>query len=337
MVASLAHVSFRSHPVAVVTGGAGFVGSHLCERLLSDGYEVACIDNFETGRIDNIRHLLSEKRFTLMRHDVIEPLHLPYTRVAEVYNLASPASPPMYQRDPIHTLKTNVYGALNVLEFARKKGARIFQASTSEVYGDPEVHPQPEGYWGNVNSFGPRSCYDEGKRAAETAFFEYRNLGVDVRIARIFNTYGPRMSPEDGRVVSNFVVQALRGEDITVYGDGSQTRSFCFVDDLVLGIIALMRAQTAPVGPVNLGNPGEFTVLELARMVVEMTGSSSKIISRPLPVDDPRQRRPDISRAVEVLGWGPTIDLHRGLERTIAYFREEVARPADARELGVAL
>ena len=336
MVARLATVSFR--PVAVVTGGAGFVGSHLSEQLLADGYQVACVDNFETGRIENIQHLLSNKHFSLFRHDMIEPLDLPYRRVAEVYNLASPASPPMYQRDPIHTLKTNVLGALNALEFARRKGARIFQASTSEVYGDPEVHPQPEGYWGNVNPFGPRSCYDEGKRAAETAFFEYRQqYGVDIRIARIFNTYGPRMSPEDGRVVSNFVVQALRGEDITVYGDGTQTRSFCYVSDLVKGILKLMRAEVAPEAPVNIGNPGEFTMLELAQMVVEMTGTHSSVIRRPLPTDDPKQRRPVITRAKELLGWEPTISLREGLKSTIAYFEAELHRANALPRLDVAL
>jgi UDP-glucuronate decarboxylase len=338
-VVSISKLSYREKPIAVVTGGSGFVGSHLCERLLADGYKVVCIDNLETGRVRNIDHLIDDKSFRFVEHDVVAPLPIAASRIREIYNLASPASPPMYQRDPIHTLKTNVLGAINALDLARRTGARIFQASTSEVYGDPHVHPQPEGYWGNVNSFGPRSCYDEGKRAAETAFFEYRNLGVDIRIARIFNTYGPRMSPDDGRVVSNFVVQALRGEDITVYGDGSQTRSFCYVDDLVNGILALMRVDTAPEGPVNLGNPGEFTVLELARMVVEMTGSASKIISRPLPVDDPRQRRPDISLAGELLGWRPTVDLRHGLAATINHFREELARPviASARELDIAL
>jgi UDP-glucuronate decarboxylase len=288
--------------------------------------------------MQNIAHLLDNRAFRFIEHDVIAPLHLSNSRIAEVYNLASPASPPMYQRDPIHTLKTNVMGALNALDLARRSRARIFQASTSEVYGDPAIHPQPEGYWGNVNSFGPRSCYDEGKRAAETAFYEYRaQYGVDIRIARIFNTYGPRMSPEDGRVVSNFVVQALRNEDITVYGDGSQTRSFCFVDDLVSGIIKLMRVEVAPDGPVNIGNPGEFTVLELARIVIEMTGSTSRIISRPLPTDDPRQRRPDISRAAELLGWRPTIELRRGLASTISYFRRELSRSGAELELDVAL
>lgn len=332
------HARAVQQPIAVITGGAGFVGSHLCERLLDEGYRVHCIDNLETGRRQNIAHLQGQSAFRFVEHDVITPLRLGVSRVTEIYNLASPASPPMYQRDPIHTLKTNVLGALNTLELARQTGARIFQASTSEVYGDPSVHPQPESYWGNVNSFGPRSCYDEGKRAAECAFFEYRaQFGVDVRIARIFNTYGPRMSPEDGRVVSNFVVQALRGEDITIYGDGSQTRSFCFVDDLVAGILRLMRAEMAPTGPVNLGNPGEFTVLELAHVVIEMTGSNSRIVFRPLPTDDPRQRRPDISRATELLDWRPTINLRRGLESTIAHFDRELSRGKSERELDLVL
>ena len=327
MIAFLTSVPSGTNGVAVVAGGAGFVGSHLCERLLADGYHVACVDSFETGRMANINHLLGHKSFSLFQHDVTVPLDLPYARVAEVYNLASPASPPMYQRDPIRTLKTNVLGALNLLEFARAKGSRIFQASTSEVYGDPQVHPQTESYWGNVNSFGPRSCYDEGKRAAETAFLEYREqYGVDIRIARIFNTYGPRMDPEDGRVVSNFVVQALRGEDITVFGNGSQTRSFCYVDDLVSGILALMRVPSAPSGPVNLGNPGEFTVLDLAQLVIDMTGTAAQVVMRPLPTDDPRQRCPDISRAAALLDWRPTTDLRTGLAATIAYFREELAR-----------
>lgn len=330
--------SSRIKPVAVVTGGAGFVGSHLCDQLIADGYTVICIDNLQTGRMQNIRHLLGNKSFSFVKHDVIQPLDLPTRHVAEIYNLASAASPPMYQIDPIHTLKTNVMGALNALDLARRTGARIFQASTSEVYGDPAVHPQPEAYWGNVNSFGPRACYDEGKRAAEAAFFEYRaQYGVDVRIARIFNTYGPRMSPEDGRVVSNFIVQSLRGEDITVYGDGSQTRSFCYVDDLVSGIRALMRAEKAPEAPVNLGNPGEFTVLELARLVIQMTGSKSKVIGLPLPTDDPRQRRPDISRAAELLGWHPTIELDRGLASTISYFRQELLTAPNRIELDIAL
>ncbi len=333
-VTSLQSKSVRhAKPVVVVAGGAGFVGSHLSERLLAQGFHVACVDNLQTGRVANVQHLLASKNFALFHHDVVEPLDLPYRRVAEVYNLASPASPPLYQRDPIHTLKTNVLGALHTLEFARRTGARIFQASTSEVYGDPEVHPQHEGYLGNVNTFGPRACYDEGKRAAETAFFEYREqYGVDTRIARIFNTYGPRMSPDDGRVVSNFVVQALRGDDITIYGDGTQTRSFCFVDDLVDGILRLMRVDPAPSGPVNLGNPAEFTMLELAELVIALTGSCSALVRRPLPTDDPRQRRPDISRAKALLDWGPKVQLREGLLRTIAHFDAELsgaARPLE--------
>lgn len=312
-------------PVAVVTGGAGFVGSHLCERLLEDGFRVICVDNLQTGRMGNILHLVGNPNFVFRQHDVVEPLRLPARRVARIYNLAAAASPPMYQRDPIHTLKTNVLGAINVLELARRTGARVFQASTSEVYGDPDVHPQPERYWGNVNCYGPRACYDEGKRGAETAFFEYRRLyGVDTRVARIFNTYGPRMSPDDGRVVSNFVVQALKGEDITIYGDGSQTRSFCFVDDLVDGIQRLMDTDAVD-GPVNLGNPGEFTMIELARLVLELTGSRSRLVHRPLPQDDPRQRRPDITRARDLLGWSPSVDLRDGLVRTIEHFGTELA------------
>ncbi len=318
-------------PVAVVTGGAGFVGSHLSERLLASGYRVICIDNLQTGRMGNIKPLLGNPDFVFRQHDVVEPLKLPLQRVARIYNLAAAASPPLYQRDPIHTLRTNVLGALNVLELARRTGARIFQASTSEVYGDPEVHPQPETYLGNVNCYGPRACYDEGKRTAETAFFEYRRLHrVDTRIARIFNTYGPRMSPDDGRVVSNFIVQALRGEDITIYGDGSQTRSFCFVDDLVEGIQRLMATETAPPAPVNLGNPGEFTMLELAKLVLDLTGSRSRLVYRPLPQDDPRQRRPDIARARELLDWAPKVRLRDGLVRTIAHFDAELARTRTA-------
>lgn len=313
-------------PVAVVTGGAGFVGSHLSERLLAGGFGVICVDNLQTGRLGNILHLLDNPNFVFRQHDVIEPLKLPLRRIERIYNLAAAASPPLYQRDPIHTLQTNVLGALNVLELARRSGARIFQASTSEVYGDPEIHPQPETYLGNVNCYGPRACYDEGKRTAETAFFEYRRLHkVDTRIARIFNTYGPRMSPDDGRVVSNFVVQALRGDDITIYGDGSQTRSFCFVDDLVDGIQRLMAAEAAPAGPVNLGNPGEFTMVELAELVLELTGSRSRLVYRPLPQDDPRQRRPDIATANELLDWSPKVRLRDGLIRTIAHFDAELA------------
>jgi UDP-glucuronate decarboxylase len=329
MVASVTRLSASRtahNAVAVVAGGAGFVGSHLCERLLEQGFRVTCVDNLQTGRVQNIEHLLANRNFRLVRHDVIAPLALPHRKVAEVYNLASPASPPLYQRDPIHTLRTNVLGALNMLDFAHRTGARIFQASTSEIYGDPAVHPQPESYWGNVNSFGPRACYDEGKRAAETAFFEYRaQYGVETRIARIFNTYGPRMSPEDGRVVSNFIVQALRGDDITIYGDGTQTRSFCYVDDLVDGILRLMRAEAGVDQPVNLGNPVEFTMLELAELVIALTGSTSRLTQRPLPTDDPRQRRPDISRAKAALDWEPRVALREGLERTIAYFDAELS------------
>ncbi len=333
----LVAVPRAERPVAVVTGGAGFVGSHLAERLLSDGYHVVCIDNLQTGRLANIQPLLSERHFEFIQHDVIHPIRLRVGRVAEIYNLASAASPPIYQRAPLHTLKTNVLGAINALELACRTGARIFQASTSEVYGDPAVHPQSEAYWGNVNPFGPRACYDEGKRAAETAFLEYRReYGVDIRIARIFNTYGPRMSIDDGRVVSNFIVQALRGDDITVYGSGSQTRSFCFVDDLVTGIFGLMRAKSAPEGPVNLGNPGEFTVLELAELTIAMTGSSSRIVHEALPTDDPHQRRPDILRAMELLDWRPCISLREGLQRTIAYFEAELCRGAPPASMGAA-
>ncbi|MBN9309999.1 UDP-glucuronic acid decarboxylase family protein [Devosia sp.] len=313
-------------PAAVVTGGAGFVGSNLCDRLLAEGYRVICVDNLQTGRKSNIRHLLGNADFTFMEHDVVEPLKLQARGIVRVYNLAGAASPPMYQRDPIHTLRTNVIGAINVLDLAKQTGARIFQASTSEVYGDPEVHPQPENYSGRVNCYGPRACYDEGKRAAETAFFEYRRQhDVDTRVARIFNTYGPRMSPEDGRVVSNFIVQALKGEDITIYGDGSQTRSFCFVDDLVEGIQRLMAADEPPTTPVNLGNPCEFTVVELAQLVLELTGSRSRIVHRPLPQDDPRQRRPNITKARELLHWQPAIALRDGLIRTIEHFVAELA------------
>jgi UDP-glucuronate decarboxylase len=336
MVASVTRFSASSaanNAVAVVAGGAGFVGSHLCERLLDQGFRVTCVDNLQTGRLQNVQHLLSHRNFRFIQHDVITPLSLPHRRIAEVYNLASPASPPLYQLNPIHTLRTNVIGALNMLDVAHRTGARIFQASTSEVYGDPAVHPQPEEYWGNVNCYGPRSCYDEGKRAAETAFFEYRaQYGVDTRIARIFNTYGPRMSPEDGRVVSNFIVQALRGEDITIYGDGTQTRSFCFVDDLVDGILKLMRTENGASEPVNLGNPIEFTMLELAELVIDLTGSASQLTRRPLPTDDPRQRRPDISRARSALGWEPRVQLREGLKQTIAYFEGELARSSRSLE-----
>ena len=301
----------------LVTGGAGFVGSHLCERLLDAGDDVLCVDNYYTGRRSNIEHLFDNPRFETMRHDVTSPL---VVEVDEIYNLACPASPVHYQFDPVQTLKTCVHGSINMLGLAKRVKAKIFQASTSEVYGDPLVHPQPESYWGHVNTIGIRSCYDEGKRAAETLFFDYhRQHGVDIRVVRIFNTYGPRMHPNDGRVVSNFVIQALKGEDITIYGDGLQTRSFCYVDDLVEGFIRLMN-QDKTIGPVNIGNPGEFTIKQLAEMAIEMTGSSSKLIYLPLPQDDPKQRQPDITKAKEYLDWEPTIPLREGLGKTIAYF-----------------
>jgi UDP-glucuronate decarboxylase len=310
----------------LVTGGAGFLGSNLCDRLIARGDSVICLDNLQTGRTANIAHLRDNPNFRFVEHDVIVPFHFD---VDEIYNLACPASPPRYQRDPVHTMKTSVLGAINVLDLARSVGAKVFQASTSEVYGDPNVHPQPESYWGHVNSFGPRACYDEGKRCAETLFYDYHHqYGVEVRIARIFNTYGPRMSADDGRVVSNFIVQALKGEDITIFGDGTQTRSFCFADDLIDGFIRLMDGPSSISYPVNLGNPVEFTVAELADIVLDMTRSASRIDRRVLPVDDPRQRRPDISRAREVLNWEPRIELRQGLERTIAYFRNEVLEPA---------
>jgi UDP-glucuronate decarboxylase len=301
-----------------VTGGAGFVGSHLCERLLDAGHAVVCLDDLSTGSARNLAHLIGRPGFSFIRQDVTTPFDI---AVDQIYNLACPASPPLYQLDPIRTFKTNVFGALNALDLAEKTGARVLQASTSEIYGDPEVHPQPESYWGRVNTFGPRACYDEGKRAAETLFHDYRERrGVDIRIARIFNTYGPRMDPADGRVVSNFVVQALRGQDITVYGDGSQTRSFCYVDDLVEGLLRLMGASRPLHAPINLGNTGEITVLELAELVIALSGSRSRIVRRPLPTDDPRQRRPDIGRARAQLGWEPVIPLAAGLKQTIAYF-----------------
>jgi UDP-glucuronate decarboxylase len=307
----------------LVTGGAGFIGSHLCERLLQQGAEVLCVDNFYTGTRHNIHHLLGQKGFELMRHDVCFPL---YVEVDEIYNLACPASPIHYQFDPVQTTKTSVHGAINMLGLAKRVKAKILQASTSEVYGDPVVHPQPEEYWGNVNPIGLRSCYDEGKRCAETLFFDYlRQHRLRIKVARIFNTYGPRMHPNDGRVVSNFIVQALQGRDITIYGDGRQTRSFCFVDDLVEGLMALMATADEVTGPINLGNPGEFSMLELAGAVIELTGSRSKIVHMPLPVDDPKQRQPDIRNAKEVLRWLPTVDLRSGLEKTIAYFRTVVS------------
>lgn len=303
----------------LVTGGAGFLGSHLCAKLLDRGAHVVCMDNFFTGSPENVRPLMANPDFELIRHDVT----LPYSfYVDEIFNLACPASPPHYQRDPIATYKTSVLGALNALELADKWHAKVFQASTSEVYGDALVHPQPEGYWGNVNPHGIRSCYDEGKRGAETLFFDYhRQHGTRIKVVRIFNTYGPHMNPEDGRVVSNFIIQALRGEDITVYGDGKQTRSFCYVDDLIRGFLLLMDSPEDVTGPVNLGNPGEFTMLELAEKVIALTGSKSKLVHRPLPGDDPKQRRPDISLAGSLLGWKPEIMLEEGLKRTIDYFK----------------
>ncbi|WP_321491141.1 UDP-glucuronic acid decarboxylase family protein [uncultured Hyphomonas sp.] len=310
-------------PRILVTGGAGFIGSFLCERLLESGAEVLCVDNFFTGRRTNVAHLLDNPRFEIMRHDVTFPL---FVEVDQIYNLACPASPIHYQFDPVQTTKTSVHGAINMLGLAKRTRAKILQASTSEVYGDPEMHPQREEYWGNVNPIGLRSCYDEGKRCAETLFFDYhRQHNVKIKVARIFNTYGPRMHPNDGRVVSNFIVQALRGEDITLYGDGQQTRSFCFVSDLVDGLIRLMNSEDDVTGPINLGNPGEFTMRQLAEAVLELTGSTSQIVNRPLPSDDPRQRQPDISKAKAALNWEPTIPLAEGLKPTIEYFRNEIA------------
>ncbi|MFD1628159.1 UDP-glucuronic acid decarboxylase family protein [Azospirillum griseum] len=303
----------------LVTGGAGFLGSHLCERLLAAGNDVLCVDNFFTGSRDNVLRLLSDPHFELMRHDVTFPL---YVEVDEIYNLACPASPIHYQHDPVQTTKTSVHGAINMLGLAKRVGARILQASTSEVYGDPAVHPQPEDYWGNVNPVGPRACYDEGKRCAETLFFDYhRQHALSIKVIRIFNTYGPRMHPNDGRVVSNFIIQAMKGEPITVYGDGQQTRSFCYVDDLIEGFLRFMDTPAAITGPLNLGNPGEFTMLELAETVIRLTGSTSRIEHHPLPQDDPKQRRPDITKARALLDWEPTVPLEEGLDRTIAYFR----------------
>jgi UDP-glucuronate decarboxylase len=304
----------------LVTGGSGFIGSHLCKRLLELGHDVLVVDNFYSSSRHNLHELLGERRFELIRHDVTFPL---YVEVDEIYHLACPASPVYYQRDPVQTTKTCVHGSINMLGLAKRLGARILLTSTSEVYGDPAVHPQSESYWGNVNPIGVRSCYDEGKRCAETLFFDYhRQHGLPIKVARVFNTYGPKMLPDDGRVVSNFVVQALRGEPLTVFGDGSQTRSFCYVDDLVDGLIALMNSPADVTGPINLGNPGEFTMLELAKQVMDLTGSSCPIEHRPLPSDDPARRRPDISRAKELLGWEPTIQLREGLSRTVGYFRE---------------
>jgi UDP-glucuronate decarboxylase len=302
----------------LVTGGAGFLGSHLCERLVAQGHEVLCVDNFFTGRRGNVAHLLEEPRFELMRHDVTFPL---YVEVDEIYNLACPASPIHYQFDPVQTTKTSVHGAINMLGLAKRVRAKMFQASTSEVYGDPSVHPQTEDYWGNVNPIGPRSCYDEGKRCAETLCFDYhRQHKLRIKVVRIFNTYGPRMHPNDGRVVSNFIVQALKGEPITLYGEGSQTRSFCYVDDLIEGFVKMMASPDEVTGPVNLGNPGEFTIRELAEKVLALTGSRSEIVFRPLPENDPMQRKPDISKAGRLLDWQPTVALDEGLGRTIAYF-----------------
>lgn len=304
----------------LVTGGAGFLGSHLCDRLLEQDLDVICLDNFFTGSKKNIEHLLQHPRFELMRHDVTIPIFL---EVKEIYNLACPASPVHYQHDPVQTTKTSVHGAINMLGLAKRTGAKIFQASTSEVYGDPQVHPQTEEYWGHVNPIGPRSCYDEGKRCAETLFFDYhRQKNLLIKVARIFNTYGPRMHPNDGRVVSNFIVQALKGESITVYGDGSQTRSFCYVDDLINGFLALMNSDASVTGPVNLGNPSEFTMIELAEIVLRLTGSKSTIEFKPLPQDDPKQRQPDITLAKKTLNWQPSVSLEDGLKETIAYFKK---------------
>jgi UDP-glucuronate decarboxylase len=320
------------HKRILITGGAGFIGSFLCERLLAAGHEILCVDNFFTGTRANVAALVAHPMFELMRHDVTFPL---YVEVDQIYNLACPASPVHYQFDPVQTTKTSVHGAINMLGLAKRVRATILQASTSEVYGDPSVHPQTEEYWGNVNPIGPRSCYDEGKRCAETLFFDYRRQhNMKIKVARIFNTYGPRMHPNDGRVVSNFVVQALKGEPITIFGDGRQTRAFCYVDDLVDGLVRLMESPEEVTGPINLGNPAEFTMLELAELVLELTGSSSKLEFRPLPADDPRQRRPDISKAEGVLGWRPATPLRDGLGKTIAYFdlllREGAARAASA-------
>ena len=308
----------------LVTGGAGFVGTHLCERLINAGHDVLCVDNFFTGTRDNIIHLIDNPRFELLRHDITFPL---YVEVDEIYNLACPASPIHYQFDPVQTTKTSVIGAINMLGLAKRVKAKVFQASTSEIYGDAQVHPQSEEYWGNVNPIGPRACYDEGKRCAETLFFDYhRQLGVQIKVARIFNTYGPFMHPNDGRVVSSFIMQALQGQPITVFGDGSQTRSFCYVDDLVEGFIRLMDSGPEIIGPVNLGNPTEMTVRELAENIIALTGSKSKLIEKPLPIDDPKQRRPDISYAKDKLGWEPSVPLRHGLLRTIEYFDTFLSR-----------
>ncbi len=314
--------SYNMRKRVMVTGGAGFLGSHLADRLLEAGHEVLCVDNLFTGTKENVAHLHGNPSFEFMRHDVTFPL---FVEVDEIYNLACPASPIHYQHDPVQTTKTSVHGAINMLGLAKRLGCKILQASTSEVYGDPAVHPQSEDYWGHVNPIGPRSCYDEGKRCAETLFFDYhRQNGLPIKVARIFNTYGPRMHPADGRVVSNFIMQALKGEPITIYGDGSQTRSFCYVDDLIRGLMGLMETGPDVTGPTNIGNPNEFTVRELAEKVIELTGSSSKIVEEPLPQDDPKQRQPDISKAKRELGWEPTVQLEQGLTKTIDYFRKFV-------------
>ena len=309
----------RSRKRVLVTGGSGFIGSHLCTRLVADGCDVLCLDNLYSGEKDNIAHLTASPYFEFVRHDVTFPF---YAEVDEIYNLACPASPIHYQRDPVQTTKTSVHGAINMLGLAKRTGAKILQASTSEVYGDPEIHPQTEDYWGNVNPIGIRSCYDEGKRCAETLFMDYnRQHGVQTKIVRIFNTYGPKMHPNDGRVVSNFIVQALKGDDITIYGDGSQTRSFCYVDDLVSGLIAMMASDDTVIGPINLGNPSELSIGELATSIINLSGSSSKITLKPIPQDDPKRRKPDISIALKMLDWAPTADLMYGLNKTITYFR----------------
>jgi UDP-glucuronate decarboxylase len=328
----------RMNSTVMVTGGAGFLGSHLCDRLTEQGRDVICVDNLYTGSKQNIRHLLALDHFEFLRHDVTFPL---YIETRQIYNLACPASPVHYQRNPVQTTKTNIHGAINMLGLAKRLGARILQASTSEVYGDPSVHPQPEEYWGNVNPNGVRACYDEGKRCAETLFFDYhRQHRLDIKVLRIFNTYGPRMHPNDGRVVSNFIVQALRGEDITVFGDGQQSRSFCYVDDLVRAMMLMMDTPAAVTGPINVGNPDEFTILELAELVLRKVGGRSKICYKPLPVDDPKQRQPDITKAKTVLRWQPKVSLEEGLDPTIAYFRylldhQKTSRPRVARAVPV--